>query len=62
MTNQQLTPCLTRCSVKTAQEERDHLTLEALADVDANRVIDYPTIQVWAERLDTDEPLPIPFW
>ncbi|MCL2161288.1 MAG: ribbon-helix-helix domain-containing protein [Betaproteobacteria bacterium] len=43
------------------EEERDRLTLEALADVDANRVIDHQTIQTWADSLDTDEPLPAPY-
>lgn len=42
------------------EEEHDRLTLEALADVDANRVIDHQTIQAWAERLSSSEPLPIP--
>ncbi len=41
-------------------EERDRLTWETLADVDAGRGIDHQTVQLWADRLDTDEPLPVP--
>lgn len=42
------------------EEERDRLTQEALADVDASRVIDHQAVQAWAESLGTDEPLPLP--
>jgi len=42
------------------EEERQRLTLEALADVDAGRVIDHQAVQAWAESLDTDKPLPVP--
>ena len=42
------------------EEERDRLTLEALADVDASRVIDHQAVQAWADSLDTDQPLPVP--
>lgn len=42
------------------EEERRQLTLEALADVDASRVIDHQAVQAWARSLDTDEPLPLP--
>lgn len=42
------------------EEERRRLTLEALADVDAGRVIDHQAVQAWAESLDTDKPLPVP--
>lgn len=42
------------------EEERDRLTQEALADVDAGRVIDHQAVQAWADSLSTDEPLPIP--
>jgi len=42
------------------EEERRRLTLEALADVDAGRVIDHQAVQAWADSLDTDEPLPLP--
>ncbi|MDQ0395401.1 CopG family ribbon-helix-helix protein [Labrys monachus] len=42
------------------EEERDRLTREALADVDAGRVIDHESVLAWAESLGTDEPLPVP--
>jgi predicted transcriptional regulator len=42
------------------EEERRQLTLEALADVDAGRVIDHQAVQAWAKSLDTYEPLPLP--
>lgn len=42
------------------EEERHRMTLEALADVDADRVIDPQTIQAWADSLGTDKPLPPP--
>ncbi len=32
------------------EEERRRLTLEALADVDAGRVIDHQAVQAWAEK------------
>ncbi len=38
------------------EEERSRLTLEALADVDAGRVIDHQAVQAWAESLETDKP------
>ena len=42
------------------EEERSRLTGEALADVDAGRVIDHQAVQAWAESLNTEQPLPIP--
>ncbi|MDU9392084.1 ribbon-helix-helix domain-containing protein [Pseudomonas sp. zfem002] len=42
------------------EEERSRLTREALADVDAGRVIDHRAVQVWADSLGTDTPLPVP--
>lgn len=42
------------------EEERQRLTLEALADVDAGRVIDHQSVQAWADSLSTDEPLKPP--
>lgn len=39
------------------EEERRQLTLEALADVDAGRVIDHQAVQAWADSLDLDIPL-----
>ena len=40
------------------EEERRLLTLEALADVDAGHVIDHRKIQMWANSLESDTPLP----
>ena len=42
------------------EEERHSLTLEALADVDAGRVIDHQAVQAWADSLNTKKPLPVP--
>ena len=42
------------------EEERHKLTLEALADVDADRLIDHQSVQAWADSLTTDRPLPPP--
>lgn len=42
------------------EEERDRLTQEALADVDAGRVIDHQAVQTWADSLSSDQPLPVP--
>jgi len=42
------------------EEERSRLTREALAEVDAGRVIDHQAVQAWADSLSTDQPLPPP--
>jgi predicted transcriptional regulator len=42
------------------EEERHKMTLEALSDVDAGRVIDHRSVQAWADSLGTDNPLPPP--
>ncbi|HZT21081.1 MAG TPA: ribbon-helix-helix domain-containing protein [Dongiaceae bacterium] len=42
------------------EEERHRLTLEALADVDAGRVIEHQAVQAWADSLGTGKPLPAP--
>lgn len=42
------------------EEQRRQLTLEALDDVDAGRVVDHRAVQAWADSLDTDEPLAAP--
>jgi len=42
------------------EEERSRLTREALADVDAGRVIAHQSVQAWADSLDSGEPLPLP--
>ena len=42
------------------EEERSRLTREALADVDAGRVIDHQAVQAWADSLGISQPLPMP--
>lgn len=42
------------------EEERSRLTREALADVDADRVIDHQAVQAWADSLNTENPLDVP--
>ena len=42
------------------EEERGRLTREAMADVEAGRVIDHQAVQAWADSLSTDTPLPVP--
>ena len=42
------------------EEERNRLTREAMADVDAGHVIAYQAVQAWADGLATDKPLPAP--
>lgn len=39
------------------QEERLRLTSEAMADVDAGRVVDHQTVRAWADSLSTARPL-----
>lgn len=42
------------------EEERHRMTLEALEDVKAGRVIDHRAVQAWADSLGTNETLPPP--
>ena len=42
------------------EEERSRLTREALADVDAGRVINHQAVQAWADSLVGDKVLPLP--
>ncbi|MFM9969239.1 MAG: CopG family ribbon-helix-helix protein [Burkholderiales bacterium] len=42
------------------EEERSRLTREAMADVDAGRVIEHQAVQAWADSLGTEKPLAIP--
>jgi predicted transcriptional regulator len=37
------------------EEERHRLTLEALTDVDAGRVIDHQAVRAWADGLDAEK-------
>ena len=42
------------------EDDRHRMTLEALADVDAGRVISDEAMAAWADSLSTDTPLPRP--
>lgn len=42
------------------EEERERMTREAMADVDAGHVVDHGAVKDWAESLGTDNPLPVP--
>ena len=42
------------------EEERHRMTLEALADVDAGRVIDHQAIQAWADISAPGNRCPLP--
>lgn len=42
------------------EEEYRRMTLEALAEVDANQVVDHQAVRAWAESLNSDNPLPVP--
>jgi predicted transcriptional regulator len=42
------------------EDERHRMTLEALADVDAGRVIDHHAVLAWADSLATDKSLSPP--
>jgi predicted transcriptional regulator len=40
--------------INEQEEERRRLTLEALDDVDAGRVIDHQVVQAWADSLSDE--------
>ncbi len=40
------------------EEERSQRTKDALADVDAHRVIDHQSVHAWADALNINTPLP----
>ncbi|AHE53110.1 CopG family ribbon-helix-helix protein [Sphingomonas sanxanigenens] len=42
------------------EDERHALTLEALADVEAGRLVDHRAILSWADSLSSETPLPPP--
>ena len=48
------------CAWLDQEDERNRLTREALADVDAGRVINHQAVQAWAESLSSDKPVPVP--
>jgi len=41
------------------EEERNRLTNEALADVDAGLVIEHQDVEAWADSLSSSNPLPL---
>ncbi len=43
------------------EEDRYRLTLEALAEEESGRVIEQQALQAWADRVEGDEPLPVPY-
>jgi predicted transcriptional regulator len=42
------------------EEERLQWTLDALADVEAGRVVDHEAVSAWAASLESATPLPLP--
>ncbi len=48
------------CAWLDQEDERNRLTREAIADVDAGRVIGHQAVQAWAESLSSDTPIPVP--
>ena len=44
------------------EQERHRLTIEALNDVEAGRVVDHQTVRAWACSLDSDNPVAVPAW
>lgn len=45
---------------EACKDAERRMTYEALADVDAGRVIDHQAVQAWAESLCSAAPLPAP--
>lgn len=43
------------------EDEQDRLTQEALANVDAGQVISHQAVLAWADSLDSDRPLSVPY-
>jgi len=42
------------------EEEKDRLTLEALASAEAGEVVEQGAVRAWADSLRTDKELPLP--
>lgn len=42
------------------EEERRQWTLDALAEVDAARLVDHEAVRAWAATLGAETPLPLP--
>ena len=49
-----------RKGTPTESENSERLTREALADVDAGRVVDHEAVLAWTQSLGTGCPLPLP--
>ena len=43
------------------EDEQDRLTQEALANVDAGQFISHQAVLAWADSLDSDRPLSVPY-
>ncbi len=43
------------------EEERHLMTLEALEDIRAGRVVPHEAVQAWADSLDTENPKKVPY-
>ncbi len=42
------------------EDERDRLTQEALADIDAGKTIEHQSVQAWSDSLSAEQQLPVP--
>ncbi len=47
-------------AIRHTDKQKDQLTREAMADVDAGRVIDHEAVLAWAESLGSECPLSVP--
>lgn len=43
-----------------AEEAKRQLTLEAIAEVDAGRIVSDDAVRAWVDTLDKDQPSPLP--
>lgn len=60
MTDSRLRSPRERPALISPEVQRRQWTLDAMADVDAGRVIDDERVRAWADSLDTETPLPLP--
>ncbi len=42
------------------EDERNRLTQEALADIDAGKTIEHQSVQAWSDSLSAEQQLPVP--
>ena len=47
-------------AIRHTAKQQEQLTREAMADVDAGRVVDHAVVLAWAESLGTECPLSAP--